>query len=73
MSTKLYLDNFIAKKSPNHEELEVRSQNDMIELWIADNDVVDKRISYIMGNIDYSLEHKPTRSIQHYPLKEVLD
>jgi hypothetical protein len=45
----------------------------MIELWIADNDVVDKRISYIMGNIDYSLEHKPTRSIQHYPLKEVLD
>ena len=73
MSTKLYPDNYITKKSPNYEELEVRKQNDVIELRIADNNVVDRWISHIMGTNEYRLDHKQTRSIQHYSQKEVFD
>lgn len=73
MSTKLYPDNYITKKSPNHEELEVRTQNDVIELRITDNDVVDRWIGYVIGNIDCKLKRKRTRSIQHYSQKEVFD
>jgi hypothetical protein len=73
VSTKLYPDNHLTEKRANHEELELKKRNGVIELRIEGNNVFDRRISYFMSNIDYRLEHKQTRSIQHYLQKEVLD